>query len=78
MQKTRAKDKSDVDLRMNRQDEKISIHRGELDDIGGHFSAVGTTTSAVLELINMQLESEAADMVDREMVSLFAGQGSPE
>ena len=36
-----------------------------------HFEAVAIVNSMLIENINMQLESEVADLLDRRMMSLF-------
>lgn len=40
-------------MQLNKVKDSLVVHRGELDDINGHFTAIGTTTTMLLEVANM-------------------------
>lgn len=44
-----------------------------LVDHGANFESIATVTTMLIENINMQMESELSDLVDRKMISLYGG-----
>lgn len=52
-----------------------SGHGKRLDEHGVNFEAIAIVNSMLIENLNMQLEGESADLLDRRMMSLFGMQG---
>jgi hypothetical protein len=42
-----------------------------LQDHATHFESLGTVTTMLVEGVNMQLEAELADLLDRSMTALY-------
>jgi hypothetical protein len=42
-----------------------------LNDHGTNFESIGTVTTMLIENINMQMEAEISDLLDRKMMSLY-------
>lgn len=42
-----------------------------LQDHATHFDSLGTVTTMLIENMNMQLESELADLLDRNLMALY-------
>lgn len=42
-------------------------------DHDANFESIATVTTMLIENINMQMESELSDLVDRKMISLYGG-----
>lgn len=73
-QRQRARDKSDMDLKLQVQVDEIKAHQLKLDEFALNFEAIAIVNSMLIENINMQMESEMADLLDRRMMSLFGVQ----
>ena len=43
----------------------------KLDEFAVNFEAIAIVNSMLIENVNMQMESEIADLLDRRMMSLF-------
>ena len=71
IQRQRARDKADHDRQNEAHIENIKAHAAKLEEHAVNFEAVAIVTSMLIENINMQLESEVADLLDRRMMSLF-------
>lgn len=69
--KQRARDKADNDIRHNRNEERLILTEKKLSEHHDSFSALAVVTSMLIENINMQMEAEMADLLDRRMMSLF-------
>ncbi len=67
----RARDQSDNDQRHKRNEESIIKHLEMLQDHSTHFDSLGTVTTMLVENMNMQLESELADLLDRNLMALY-------
>jgi len=72
MIKTISRNKSDTDLKHNKSLEVEHDQRNNLLKHDDFFSVVAQTISVLLENLNIQMEAETADMLDRRMMSLFA------
>ena len=70
-QKQRARDKADFDLQNQQHIENIKVCQAKLEEHSVNFEAVAIVNSMLIENINMQMESEVADLLDRRMMSLF-------
>jgi hypothetical protein len=46
-------------------------HTEMLNDYGTNFESIGTVTTMLIENINMQMEAEISDLLDRKMMSLY-------
>lgn len=49
-------------------------HTEMLNDHGTNFESIGTVTTMLIENINMQMEAEISDLLDRKMMSLYGVQ----
>ena len=67
----RARDQSDNDQRHKRNEDNILKHLEMLQDHATHFESLGTVTTMLVEGVNMQLEAELADLLDRSMTALY-------
>lgn len=70
-QRQRARDKSDIDIKLGLQVDNIASHTQKLEEHQVNFEAIAIVNSMLIENINMQMESEIADLLDRRMMSLF-------
>lgn len=77
MQRMRARDKSDNDQRHQKSEEELAKHWEMLTDHATNFESMATVTTMLIENVNMQMEAELSDLVDRQMISLFAGKAPP-
>ena len=71
IQRMRARDQSDNDQRHKRNEDNILKHLEMLQDHATHFESLGTVTTMLVEGVNMQLEAELADLLDRSMTALY-------
>ena len=55
----------------------ISLHGQKLEEFAVNFEAVAIVNSMLIENLNMQMESEIADLLDRRMMSLFGVNSKP-
>lgn len=76
-QRQRARDRADQDLAFKGAFDDILHHTEKLEEFQINFEAVAIVNSMLIENINMQLESEIADLLDRRMMSLFGVDGKP-
>ena len=49
----------------------------KLEEFAVNFEAIAIVNSMLIENINMQMESEIADLLDRRMMSLFGMSSKP-
>ena len=70
-QRQRARDKADYDLMFKGQVDELKYHSEKLADFQTNFEALAIVNSMMIENINMQMESEIADLLDRRMMSLY-------
>ena len=70
-QRQRARDKSDIDMKFYKQVDDIANHTQKLQEHAVNFEALAIVNSMLIENINMQMEAEIADLLDRRMMSLF-------
>jgi hypothetical protein len=73
MQRMRARDKSDNDMLHTAHTTELKKHMEMLVDYGANFESIATVTTMLIENINMQMESELSDLLDRKMISLYGG-----
>lgn len=73
MQKVRAKDKSDNDIRFKKNDEVLSKTTNDIVEHNHDFDTLAKAMTMLIENVNMQIEAEISDLSDRQMMSLFAG-----
>ena len=73
-QRQRARDKSDIDMKLDKQLDDIARHGKTLQEYAMNFEALAIVNSMLIENINMQMEAEVADLLDRRMMSLFGVQ----
>ena len=59
------------------QVDDIKAHGLKLLEFGTNFEAVAIVNSMLIENLNMQMESEIADLLDRRMMSLFGINTTP-
>ena len=59
------------------QVDDIKAHGAKLIEHGTKFEAVAVVNSMLIENLNMQMESEIADLLDRRMMSLFGINATP-
>lgn len=76
-QRQRARDKSDYDRVFRTQVDNIKAHDLKLEEFAVNFEALAIVNSMLIENLNMQMESEIADMLDRRMMSLFGVNSKP-
>ena len=76
-QRQRARDKSDYDIALRAQVDDIKRHDARLEEFSVNFEAIAIVNSMLIENVNMQLESEVADLLDRRMMSLFGVSQKP-
>ena len=67
----RARDKTDFDLKIKNQYERLDNHGKKLKEHGVNFEAIAIVNSMLIENVNMQMEGEIADLLDRNLMSLF-------
>lgn len=67
----RARDQSDNDQRHKRNEDNIIKHLEMLQDHATHFESLGTVTTMLVEGVNMQLEAELSDLLDRSTMALY-------
>jgi hypothetical protein len=70
-QRQRARDKADFDIQIKAQVDEIASHSAKLDEHAVNFEAIAIVNSMLIENINMQLEGEISDLMDRRMMALF-------
>ena len=66
-----------MDIKLNEQVDNIKSHGAKLEEFQVNFEAVAIVNSMLIENINMQMESEIADLLDRRMMSLFGVNSKP-
>lgn len=49
----------------------LKNHQMQLTDHGMHFETMASVITMLIENINMQMESEVCDLVDRKMIGLY-------
>lgn len=76
-QRQRARDKSDYDTAFKKQVDDINYHGEKLAEFQVNFEALAIVNSMIIENINMQMESEMADLLDRRMMSLYGVESKP-
>jgi hypothetical protein len=71
MQKLRARDKSDSDVHFEEQGDKIFKNASEIMRHNDYFNILAQAISILTENLNMQMEAEHSDLLDRKMMSLY-------
>jgi hypothetical protein len=69
--KQRMRDKADNDLRHNKVEDKVEHVEKKLGEQHEFSSTLSIVTTMLIENVNMQMESEMADLIDRRTMSLF-------
>ena len=59
------------------QVDDIAAHGKKLEEYAVNFEALSIVNSMLIENLNMQMESEIADLLDRRMMSLFGINSKP-
>jgi hypothetical protein len=67
----RIRDKADNDIRHGKNEDRIHNLDQKLSETQESSSALAVVTSMLIENVNMQMEAEMADLLDRRMMSLF-------
>lgn len=70
-QRQRARDKSDNEMAHNKHLGRLASLEDGFVSHGMHFETLAVVTSMLIENINMQMEAEMADLIDRRAMSLF-------
>jgi hypothetical protein len=73
----RARDHSDYEGKFKGMEEKLAQHFAVLSDHQQHFESIGTVTTMLVENLNMQMEAELADLLDRKLISLYGYNNPP-
>ena len=60
-----------MDIMFRAQVEDIKSHSAKLEEFAVNFEAIAIVNSMLIENINMQMEGEIADLLDRRMMSLY-------
>jgi septal ring factor EnvC (AmiA/AmiB activator) len=71
LKKQRVRDKSDFDTATQKIRDLTTTLGGKLNKHGEYFSALAGITSTLIENVNMQMEAETADLLDRRMMQLL-------
>jgi hypothetical protein len=71
MQKNRARDKTDQGLQYKNFYQALDASRSDVVRHQGYLETVAQTISLLMENINMQMEAEYSDLVDRKLISLY-------
>ena len=58
-------------MKFYKQVDDIANHTQKLQEHAVNFEALAIVNSMLIENINMQMEAEIADLLDRRMMSLF-------
>ena len=66
------RDRSDYDRRFGEHNHFMSKMETDLHTQGEYTQILGSIFSTLVENINMQMEAETADMIDRRMMQLYA------
>ena len=73
--KMRARDKSDMDVRQKQIDKNIEVNAKDIQTQQQYFSTFAQSISLLTENLNMQMEAEYADLMDRKLISLYGMKG---
>ena len=76
MAKQRARDKSDIDTKLHHIDLGQQDNNKVTAKYDEYFNILSQTISLLAENINMQMESEHADLFDRKLMSLYGVKNS--
>jgi hypothetical protein len=68
-----SKHKSDYDVRLGKTDRAVSSINTCQDQFGLNFEVIAKSLVMLIENVNMQMESEIVDLMDRQNISLYAG-----
>ena len=69
--KFRSRDKSDNENQHKEAIEKLKTHTSTLFTHSDYLQSLAVITSHLIENLNMQMEAETADLLDRRMMQLF-------
>ena len=75
IQRMRARDHTDYENRHKATELKLEQHLTVLTDFSQHFDSIGTVTTMLVENMNMQMEAEFCDLLDRKLISLYGVTG---
>lgn len=64
---------SDNELKLHKIQQGLTNHQQILDDQTNNFDQVASAIAMLIENINMQMEAEAADLIDRTNIALYGG-----
>ena len=68
-----SKQRTDFDLKTNKQDSQIGDLIQATDKYAGNFDVMAQAIAMLVENVNMQMEAEMADLLDRHNIALFGG-----
>ena len=69
-----ARGQSDNEVKLQKLQQSLIDHQHIIDDQSNNFEQVASSIAMLIENINMQLEAEAAEIIDRTNIALFGGQ----
>ena len=58
-------------MRFDKVNTELKKHEDAICEHGLHFETMATVSSMLIENMNMQMEAEMADLIDRRAMSLF-------
>jgi hypothetical protein len=67
-----ARDRADNELKFCNTKETMAEHTKHLAKIDTHLATVAIIIGNIVENVNMQMEAETSDLIDRRMMQLFA------
>ena len=68
-----ARGQSDNEVKLQKLHQSLIEHQKIIDDQSSNFEQIASSIAMLIENINMQLEAEAADLIDRTNIALFGG-----
>ena len=71
LHRLRARDKSDNDVVFTKHFNSIHDARVDINKHENYFETLAQSISMIAENINMQMEAEYADLMDRKMMALY-------
>jgi len=72
IRKNMARDRADNELKFCNTKETMAAHTTHLAKVDIHLNTLAVMLSALIENVNMQMEAETSDLIDRRMMQLFA------
>ena len=71
MKKLRARDKSDADVKFKFQGEKLHTNSQDMLKYHDYFNCMAQAISILTENVNMQMEADNSDLLDRKLMALY-------